>query len=144
MSWGVRHLRVPHLCFETCDIMNAKNTHLLLFSAAFLLLGFLLGRVTAPGGHGRGCGHTHGHRAQGECHGLEAGDAQVEIALLTDADFEGDTAIALPGGGTVHVVRNGEEYDVEVEVDAKVREGARRDQTELRVEKRVVVIQEED
>jgi hypothetical protein len=113
--------------------MEAKNTHLLLFSAAFLILGFLLGRVTAPGGHG-----PRGPHAHGEFHWVEDGEAQVEVALLADTEFEGDTVFELPGGGTANVVRNGDEYEVEVELDEQARDG------QVRVEKRIIVIQKED
>ncbi|MGB1384633.1 MAG: hypothetical protein ACPG66_07915 [Flavobacteriales bacterium] len=113
--------------------METRNTHLLLFSAAFLILGFLLGRMTAKGGHG-----PRGPHAHGEFHWVEDGEAQVEVAVLADTDFEGDTAFALPGGGKVNVMRNGDEYEVEVEVDEKARDG------EVRLQKRVIMIQEED
>lgn len=123
--------------------MDSKNTHLILFSAAFLVLGFVLGRVT--GHHGPRGGH-------GDFHWVDADDAEVQVMMLTDEAFEGDTVFELPGGGTVNVVRNGDEYEVEVEVDERmedvektVRVRRERGQDgEVRVEKRVIVVKEEE
>jgi hypothetical protein len=123
--------------------MDSKNTHLILFSAAFLVLGFVLGRVT---------GHHGPHEGHGDVHWVGADDAEVQVMMLTDEEFEGDTVFELPGGGTVNVVRNGDEYEVEVEVDERmedvektVRVRRERGQDgEVRVEKRVIVVKEEE
>lgn len=92
--------------------MDSKNTHLLLFSVVFLLLGFLLGRVTAPKHprphHGKRGGMKWSERGNGAGH-------EVDVRVLTVEDFEGDTAITLPGVGQVNVTRNGDEIEVEVE-----------------------------
>ena len=85
------------------------------------------------------------------------GDTDDQVMMLSDEEFEGDTVFTLPGGGTVNVVRNGEEVEVEVEMDdvdleelmgdveKRVRvtreEGA---DGEVRVEKRVIVVREEE
>lgn len=142
--------------------MDSKNTHLLLFSAAFLVLGFVLGRVT--GHHGPRAGHGHGchgkpgqascqpHEAEGGFHWVGNSDAEVQVMMLADTDFDGDTVFSLPGGGTVNVVRNGDEYEVEVEmeegaedVEKHVRVRRERGQDgEVRVEKRVIVVTEEE
>ena len=135
--------------------MDSKNTHLILFSAAFLVLGFILGRVT--GHHGPRGGHG-GHACQGDpgghgdFHWVGADDAEVQVMMLADEAFEGDTVFELPGGGTVNVVRNGDEYEVEVaveemmeDVEKNVRVRRERGQDgEVRVEKRVIVVKEEE
>ena len=41
----------------------------------------------------------------------------VDVRVLTEEDFDGDTLITLPGVGQVNVTRNGEEIEVEVETD---------------------------
>ena len=147
----MRHLRVPHLCLvkiaifvrQTTANMDSKNTYLILFSAAFLVLGFVLGRVT--GHHGPRGGHH-------DFHWVGADDAEVQVMMLTEEELEGDTVFELPGGGTINVVRNGDEYEVEVEVDEMmediektVRVRRERGQDgEVRVEKRVIVVKEEE
>ena len=88
--------------------------------------------------------HHYGH--------LEADDAEVQVMMLADDAFEGDTVFELPGGGTVNVVRNGDEYEVEVaveemmeDVEKNVRVRREREQDgEVRVEKRVIVVKEEE
>jgi hypothetical protein len=142
--------------------MDSKNTHLILFSAAFLVLGFLLGRVTGHHGpregHAKDCcakaGRTgcESHEGHGDFHWVGADDAEVQVMMLTDEEFEGDTVFELPGGGTVNVVRNGDEYEVEVDIEEEmddlekhVRVRRERGQDgEVRVEKRVIVVTEED
>lgn len=142
--------------------MDSNNTHLILFSAAFLVLGFLLGRVTGHHGprgcHDKGChgksGHSgcEAHEAHSDFHWVGADDAEVQVMMLTEEEFEGDTVFELPGGGTVNVVRNGDEYEVEVEVEERmedvektVRVRRERGQDgEVRVEKRVIVVKEEE
>ena len=94
--------------------MDSKNTHLLLFSVVFLLLGFLLGRVTAPK-------HPHLHHGKNStvkwADGGEKAVHDVDVRIITDGDLEGDTIISLPGVGQVNVTRNGEQIAVEVETD---------------------------
>lgn len=87
-----------------------KNASLLI-AAAFTMIGFCLGRVTAPKPHG-----AHAMFKTIDLDGLSAGpgeDIQVLIESFEDAEFEGDTVFAIPGG-QVHLVRNGEEMEVEV------------------------------
>ena len=95
-------------------VMDSKNTHLLLFSIVFLLLGFLLGRVTAPK-------HPHLHHGKHSAVKWTDGGGKavhdVDFRIITDEDFEGDTVISLPGVGQVNVTRHGEEIAVEVETD---------------------------
>lgn len=72
--------------------------------------------------------------------------------MLTDEEFDGDTVFALPGGGTVNVVRNGDEFEVEVDIEEEVDDvekhvrvrRERGQEGEVRVEKRVIVVTEED
>ena len=137
--------------------MDNRNTSLILFSAVFLLLGFLLGRVTAPPPHGP---HTK-MKGPATCDpsGLAdefvwvSEDAEdVQIMVVSDEAFEGDTAFALPGGGTVNVIRNGEEMEVEVDMDALMEDAEKRVTVtreeaadgSVRVEKRVIVVRDED
>ena len=139
--------------------METKSSHLFLFSLAFLLIGFLLGRVTAPQG-AHGC-QTKGPKqctqnSNDEFKWVEEGNADVQVMMLADEDFDGDTAFTLPGGGKVNVVRNGDEYEVEVEMDegiegmeevekqVVVRKEELSDGSGVRVEKRVIVIKEEE
>ena len=139
--------------------MDTRNTSLILFSAVFLLLGFLLGRVTAPPPHGP---HSK-MKGPATCDpsGLTedfvwvSEDAEdVQIMVVSDEAFEGDTAFSLPGGGMVNVIRNGEEMEVEVDMnmealmeDAEKRVTVTREEAEdgsVRVEKRVIVVRDED
>ena len=89
-----------------------KNASLLI-AAAFTMIGFTLGRVTAPKPHG-----PHAMFKAIDFDRMSAGpgeDIQVIIESFDDAEFEGDTVFAIPGG-QVHLVRNGEEMEVEVEM----------------------------
>ena len=81
-------------------------------------------------------------------------DGEVEVMMFTDEEFEGDTVITLPGGGVVNVTSNGDEIDVEVNME-KVMESMTGGQDvhiirketgdgEVRVEKRIVVVRDEE
>ena len=131
--------------------MESKNTHLILFSAVFLVLGFLLGRVTGHQGPRMHKGHP-GCMEVGDNMGVS--DGEVEVMMFTDEEFEGDTVITLPGGGGVNVTSNGDEIDVEVNME-EVMESMTGGQDvqiirkesgdgEVRVEKRIVVIRDEE
>ena len=74
--------------------------------------------------------------------------------MFTDEEFEGDTVIALPGGGVVKVSSNGDDIDVEVNME-EVMESMTGGQDvqiirkesgdgEVRVEKRIVVVRDEE
>ena len=74
--------------------------------------------------------------------------------MFTDEEFEGDTVIALPGGGVVNVSSNGDDIDVEVNME-EVMESMTGGQDvqiirketgdgEVRVEKRIVVVRDEE
>ena len=89
-----------------------KNASLLI-AAAFTMIGFTLGRVTAPKPHG-----PHAMFKAIDFDRMSAGpgeDIQVIIESFDDAEFEGDTVFAIPGG-QVHLVRSEEEMEVEVEM----------------------------
>ena len=132
--------------------MESKNTHLILFSAVFLVLGFLLGRVTGHQGPRMHKGHP-GCMEVGD--NVWVSDGEVEVMMFTDEEFEGDTVITLPGGGVVNVTSNGDDMEVEVNME-EVMESMTGGQTqdvqiirkesgdgEVRVEKRIVVVRDE-
>lgn len=126
------------------DLARMEKNASLLIAAAFTMIGFTLGRVTAPKPHG-----AHAMFKAIDLDGLSAGpgeDIQVIIESFDDAEFEGDTVFAIPGG-QVHLVRSGEEMEVEVEMT----EGAENvwfEQGEANgavvVKKQVVVTTDED
>ena len=133
--------------------MEVKNTHLIPFSAVFLVLGFLLGRVTGHQGPRMHKGHP-GCMEVGD--NLWVSDGEVELMMFTDEEFEGDTMITLPGGGVVNVTSNGDDIDVEVNMEEAM-ESMTGGQTqdvqiirkesgdgEVRVEKRIVVVRDEE
>ena len=137
--------------------MDNRNTSLILFSAVFLLLGFLLGRVTAPPPHGphakmKGPATCDPSGLADEFVWVSEDAEDVQIMVVSDEAFEGDTAFALPGGGTVNVIRNGEEMEVEVALDALMEDAEKRVTVtreeaadgSVRVEKRVIVVRDED
>lgn len=137
--------------------MDNRNTSLILFSAVFLLLGFLLGRVTAPPPHGphakmKGPATCDPSGLADEFVWVSEDAEDVQIMVVSDEAFEGDTAFALPGGGTVNVIRNGEEMEVEVDMDALMEDAGKRVTVtreeaadgSVRVEKRVIVVRDED
>lgn len=89
-----------------------KNASLLI-AAAFTMIGFCLGRVTAPEGHGAAA--VVRAMDLSEARGGHGKDIQLIVESFDDADFEGDTVFVIPGG-QVRIVRNGEEMQVEVEM----------------------------
>ena len=130
--------------------MESKNTHLILFSAVFLVLGFLLGRVTGHQGPRMHKGHP-GCMEVGD--NLWVSDGEVEVMMFTDEEFEGDTVITLPGGGVVNVTSNGDEIDVEVNMEEVMESMAGGQDVQIirkesgdvegHVEKRFVVVRDE-
>ena len=129
-----------------------KNLHVVLFCVLFLIAGFVLGRVTGhpgPGKSHRGCakgascerGHGGCERGHGAKWVQDGGHEEVEVMLLTDEALAGDSVFSLPGGGTVHVTRSGDEVDVQVEVETVGEDGT---DEGLRIEKRVIVVREDD
>lgn len=86
--------------------------------------------------------------------GVDLGEQNIDVRVLTNEEFEGDTIITLPGVGQVNVTRNGEEIEVEVEADQAeaIRDGGRAvivtkkvtGDSAIRVEKRVMMVTSED
>ncbi|MEO8066131.1 MAG: hypothetical protein ABI599_00420 [Flavobacteriales bacterium] len=92
--------------------------------------GDMHGASCCKGGHGEGMGHGEGAgksccKGHGDEHGEGHGEGMFEgndddqahliIKGLKDADFQGDTTIAIDGG-TVHVKRDGHKMEVQVEM----------------------------
>lgn len=82
------------------------------------------GKSCCKSGHDEGMGHGEGGgkaccKSHGNGHGEGQDDAdsqtQVIIKGLKDADFQGDTTIAIDGG-TVHVKRDGQKINVQVDM----------------------------
>ena len=133
-----------------------KNTHLILFSALFLGLGFVLGRVT---------GHPHHrHPKHDKVKGPRTCDPSplgadfmifdeegmdVQVLKLTD-DLDGDTTMTLPGAGVVKLMRVGDDVDVQVALDAALSEvedqiaSGLGEDGEVRIEKRIVIVQDDE
>ena len=120
----------------------SNNTTILLTAAAFALIGFAVGRVTAPPPLPIGMQEFK----MMECFsGGEASDDEVQIIVkkLESSDFEGDTVFAIPGG-QVWMQRNGEEVKVEVEMNEEGTNLEVRDSTSSMVVKKRVVVTSED
>ena len=138
-----------------------KNTHLILFSALFLGLGFVLGRVT---GHPHHRHPKHNHPKHNKVKGprtcdpsplgadfmiFDEEDMDVQVLKLTD-DLDGDTTMTLPGGGVVKLMRVGDDVDVQVALDAAMSEvedqiaSGLGEEGEIRIEKRIVIVQDDE
>ena len=98
--------------------MEVKNTHLILFSAVFLVLGFLLGRVTGHQGPRMHKGHP-GCMEVGDNLWVSDGEVEVNMRELMESMTVGQ-------GQDVQIIRR-ESGDGEV-----------------RVEKRIVVVRDEE
>ena len=107
--------------------MDSKNTTTILFCAIFLILGFILGRVTAHhGGHhgkkGRIECRGHHQTCHGESIGWDEDDEvkHVEVMVLSDEEFSGDTLISMPGKRIrIKKELQGGEEEIEVEVEVE-------------------------
>jgi hypothetical protein len=99
--------------------MTMNSSHLLV-AAAFVILGFILGRVTVPHPpypHGSEHVEIIKHLAGDIPVGKEGhGEVQVIVKSIEDSDFSGDTVFFIPGG-KVHMIKDGDEVEVEVEMD---------------------------
>jgi hypothetical protein len=108
--------------------MNS-NTTILLIAAAFTMIGFILGRVTGPKPP-MAAGHFEVFKQMSE------GD------ITSLGDFEGDTVFAIPGG-QVHMVKNGEDVEVEVEMtETSVNEWVEKDDDGV-ITKHIIVTTED-
>lgn len=123
--------------------MNS-NTTTLLVAAAFTMIGFVLGRVTGPkppmaDGHNK----VFKYISEGNKTSLGgSGEVQVIVKSLEEGDFEGDTVFAIPGG-EVHMVKNGEEVEVEVEMtETSVHEWVEKGDDGV-IKKRIIVTSED-
>ena len=123
--------------------MNS-NTTILLVAAAFTMIGFVLGRVTGPkppmaAGHNK----VFKHISEGDITALGgSGEVQVIVKSLEEGDFEGDTVFAIPGG-QVHMIKNGEEVEVEVEMtETSVNEWVEKGEDGV-IKKRIIVTSED-
>ena len=121
------------------------NNSTLLVAAAFAMIGFILGRVTAPHPFMSG-GHVEILEQIGEGDGAAFGgngEVQVIVKSLEAGDFEGDTVFAIPGG-QVHMVKSGDEVEVEVEMsETSVNEWVDSGESGVIVKKRIVVTSED-
>lgn len=124
--------------------MNTNNS-VLLVAAAFAMIGFILGRVTAPHPPMNG-GHFEVLKHIGEGDGAVfggSGEVQVIVKSLEEGDFEGDTVFSIPGG-QVHLVKTGDEMEVEVEMsETSVNEWVEKGEDGVVVKKRIVVTSED-
>ena len=123
--------------------MNS-NTTILLVVAAFTMLGFILGRVTSPKPP-MAAGHFEvlKHMSEGDMTAFGgSGEVQVVVKSLEEGDFEGDTVFTIPGG-QVHMVKNGEEVEVEVEMtETSVNEWVEKGEDGV-IRKRIIVTSED-
>ena len=123
--------------------MNS-NTIVLLVAAAFTMIGFILGRVTGPKPP-MAAGHLEvlRHMSEGDMTAFGgSGDVQVIVKSLEEGGFEGDTVFAIPGG-QVHMIKNGEDVEVEVEMtETSVNEWVEKGEDGV-ITKRIIVTSED-
>lgn len=108
------------------------------------MIGFILGCVTDPkppvaDGHFE----VLKHMSEGDMTALGgSGEVQVIVKSLEEGDFEGDTAITIPGG-QVHMVKNGQDIEVEVEMtETSVKEWVEKGEDGV-ITKRIIVTTED-
>jgi len=96
--------------------MKGEWNRVLVFGIIFLILGFLLGRVTGhKGGHGK---EMRIKKMIMDDHGkMSHHDGEVEVIMetLEGSNFKGDTTIAIDGG-EIKIKRSEEDIEVEVEM----------------------------
>jgi len=104
--------------------MKGEWTKILVFGIIFLILGFLLGRVTGHKGHGKEV------RIKKMMMDEMSSDEDVQVIVKTSdgSDFNVDTTIVIEGG-EINISRSGEEMEVEVEMS---------DDGTQRIEKKVI------
>lgn len=124
------------------EIRTMQNNATILIAAAFTMIGFALGRVTAPA-HGH-CPHAGGCSPGPAMHHMEwvgeaacGEDVQVIVKTLEAEGFEGDTVFSIPGG-VVKMVRSGDDVEVEVEMEDA---GEGKPGEEVIVTKRIMVVE---
>lgn len=121
--------------------MKGEWTKILVFGIIFLILGFLLGRVT---GHKGPRMHKEKHEGNmwiekgGETMMFKEGeDYKVIIKEFSDGSFEGDTIISIDGG-EIKIIKDGDEMEVEVEMSEETIEEGDGERNEVRVIKKVI------
>ncbi|NND78168.1 MAG: hypothetical protein HKN39_08295 [Flavobacteriales bacterium] len=120
--------------------MKGEWTKVLVFGIIFLILGFLLGRITGHKGPRMHKG-MHGENVWiekgGETMMFKGGDGEhtVIIKELSDSSFEGDTTISIDGG-EIKIIKNGDEMEVEVEMSEEIMQEG--DGKEIKVIKKVI------
>ncbi len=101
--------------YSVSSPMNSTTSHLLV-AAAFGMLGFILARVTMPPPPPFEHFTVVDGMMSDAMKGMSGkGEVQVMVKSLESSDFEGDTVFAIPGG-EVHLVKNGDAIEVEVEM----------------------------
>lgn len=125
-----------------------QNNATILIAAAFTMIGFALGRVTAPqpvppaSNMSPMSGMHHMEWVSEGGHGED--EVMVIVKSLEDKGFEGDTVFAIPGG-EVKLVRNGAEVEVEVEMEASTEDAPEAEGSkEVVVRKQVIVVEADD
>lgn len=120
--------------------MKFDTSHILI-AAAFAMIGFVLGHVTAPM-NGRPMGPMHEILLDG----MHSEDVQVFIKEMEGGAFQGDTVFAIPGG-EVHLTREGENVEVNVEMTAGHEASQNTwnsDEGAIQVVKKVVIVSSDD
>ena len=123
------------------DIETMQQNSSILIAAAFTMIGFALGRVTAPQA-------VHSVPSMSSMPGMhhmewvfegEEGEDEVMVIVksLENEDFEGDTVLSIPGG-QLRMVRERGEVQVEVEMEAS-RDSESGERTV--VQKQVIVVE---
>ena len=110
--------------------IKEHGTAAILLAAIFMSLGFILGKVTSRhGGHSgcksaTSCNHFDKscnkslHSEHANCNHWvgEGGSHMLFVESMMEDGFEGDTILAIPGG-SIHLSIDGEDVQVQVEVE---------------------------
>lgn len=104
--------------------MKNNWTQILVFGIIFLILGFLLGRITGkkPQMEKHRIMMSDGENMWVDKHGDhmimmdgDGGEEMIIVKELENSNFEGDTTIAIEGG-EIKISKKGDEMNVEVEL----------------------------
>ena len=125
--------------------MKNNWTQILVFGIIFLILGFLLGRITGKkphmekhrimmsDGENKWVDKHGDHMIMMEGHGAEE---MIIVKELEDSNFEGDTIIAIEGG-EIKISKEGDEMNVEVEMTKEGEEGEEREKEVKIIKKKI-------
>ena len=125
--------------------MKNNWTQILVFGIIFLILGFLLGRITGKKPHmeKHRIMMSDGENMWVDKHGDhmimmegDGGEEMIIVRELENSNFQGDTTIAIEGG-EIKITKDGDEMNVEVELTEE-REGD--GDVDKEVEKEVKII----